>query len=135
MKKQKAHSSNKEDQRRKSAQAEGKKLAEKYPDLLPVPEEERLSVLRKAVLHPALLIFALLLAFLALPQCLAFCIEVLALSLTPITFGSAVLLFVCSAALFGGVFFLLRFVCIPYAIRYVVRDLGYKDTNGDKPDE
>ena len=115
----------KEQRRQKYARAEGNRLAEKYPDLAPVPPEERLTVLRKALRHPLLLLFALFLAVGVLPRCLDFFLQTFAISLTPITVSSALLLFACSAVLFGGVFFLLRSILIPISIRHVVRRLGY----------
>jgi hypothetical protein len=115
----------KEERRLKRAISEGNKLAKKYPDLAPVPPEERLIVLRKALFHPLLLLFALFLAVGVLPRCLEFFLQTFAISLTPITVGSALLLFACSAVLFGGVFFLLRSILIPISIRHSVRRLGY----------
>ena len=101
------------------------RLLASFPDLAHVPEDKRRALYRKAVLHPLVLVTVFFLGFFVLPYLLEFLIVFMEIPLeTSDTMG-----FMKIAALlaipFCTIFFLLKKILLPVALRRVLKKEGY----------
>ena len=101
------------------------KLLASFPDLARVPEDKRRQVYRKAVLHPLVLMTVFVLGFFVLPYGLEFLIVVLEIPLEASDTVSLIKIVALLALPFCVIFFLLKKLLLPIALRRVLTKEGY----------
>lgn len=101
------------------------RLLQSFPDLARVPEEKRRQLYRKAVLHPIVLVTVFFLGFFVLPYGLEFLIVFLEIPLEASDTMSTMKIIALMAVPFCVIFFLLKKVLLPHALRRVLKKEGY----------
>lgn len=101
------------------------RLVRSFPDLARVPEEKRRQVYRKAVLHPTVLVTVFFLGFFVLPYGLEFLIVFFEIPLEVSDTVSTAKIIALLGIPFCVIFFLLKKILLPHALRRVLRKEGY----------
>lgn len=105
------------------------RLVRSYPILEKVPENERLKLYRKAVMHPVVLLIVVGLGIFVLPYVLEYLIVMLDVPAEASDAVSLIKIVGLLAIPFCFVFFLLKKVLLPLTLRLVIQKAGYLDTD------
>lgn len=101
------------------------RLLASYPDLAMAPEDKRHQIYRKAVMHPMVLGIVFFLGIFVLPYFLEFLIITLDIPAEASDTESLVKILVLMAIPFCLIFFLLKKILLPVAVRRVLKKQGY----------